>query len=86
MAFKEYKVIAEAQNPVCKLEMIKWLIIGNWILAWHTMLGIQAQRTAPTTSEQNGIAEHGFRVADSATCILARAEMSAPWGRGRSCL
>ena len=78
--------MAEAQHPTCKLVTI-WddkggEFIGNQIAAWHKENGIKAQHTVYATPEQNRRAEHGFRnLAESATCILARAEMAVPGGQ-----
>jgi transposase InsO family protein len=74
--FKEYKAMAEAQHPVCKLVTIRddkgAEFIGNRIAAWRKEHGIQAQHTVRATPEQNGRAKLGFRdLAKSATCILA---------------
>ena len=83
-AFKEYKAMAEAQHPTCKLVTIRDdkgpEFIGNRIAAWRREHGIQAQHTVRATPMQNGRAERGFRdLAESATCILARAGMTISW-------
>jgi len=83
-AFKEYKAMAEAQHPACKLVTIRGdkgaEFIGNWIAAWCKEHSIQAQYTVHATPQQNDRAEHGFRdLAESATCIMARAGMAISW-------
>jgi len=83
-AFKEYKAMAEAQHPACRLVTIKddkgAEFIGNQIVAWHKEHGIQPQHTVCATPQQNSRVEHGFRdLAENATCILARAGMSISW-------
>jgi hypothetical protein len=76
--------MAEAQHPACKLVTIRddkgAEFIGNRIAAWRKEHGIQAQHTVRATPEQSGRAERGFRdLAESATCILARAGMAISW-------
>jgi transposase InsO family protein len=83
-AFKEYKAMAEAQHPSCKLVTIRddkgAEFIGNRIAAWRREHGIQAQHTVRATPQQNGRAERGFRdLGESATCLLARAGMPVSW-------
>ena len=80
-AFKEYKAMAEAQHPACRLVIIRdgkgAEFIWNRIAAWCKEHGIQPQHTVRATPQQNGRAERGFRdLAEGATCILARAGMS----------
>ena len=80
-AFKESKATAEAQHPACKL-------VTTGMIRELSLLGIALQHGARHTSaahcaynpEQNGRAERCFRdLAESATCILARAGMSVSW-------
>ena len=83
-AFKEYKAMAEAQHPACRLVTIQddkgAEFIGNRIEAWCKEHGIQPQHTVRATPQQNGRAERDFRnLAESATCISARAGMSISW-------
>jgi len=82
-AFKEYKAMAEAQHPVCRLVTI-WddkgaEFIGNRIAAWRKEHGIQPQHCAcnPTAERESGAWLQDL--AESATCILARAGMSISW-------